>query len=252
MIFTCPVLESPCPRISYKVCFDVRLELCKMFPLLALGGIFCCLHNMCTLALRQLSQKNTKCFYTAWPCMHYRYVGLKEHKYRDFKSISHSEEFWIIFVASNIVVSLMSSLQLFDTPKFLLFLNKKIERILRTSDLWQKLCCGIGKSFESIRKCVVPENAHTPPTEGMGNSWGWRGGGSQRSKLLGNVWSVHVIGISRGMERGSLRINPFHGNGMDNLWNYTIWYFGHYFHCRDNTCQSITTPNIWIFFSMQE
>ena len=109
--------------------------------------------------------------------LHYRYVGLKEHKYRDFKSISHSEEFWIIFVASNIVVSLMSSLQPFDTPKFLLFLNKKIERILRTSDLWQKLCCGIGKSFESIRKCVVPEKAHTPPTEGMGNSWGWRGGG---------------------------------------------------------------------------
>ena len=70
-------------------------------------------------------------------------------------------------------------------------------------------------------------------------------------KPLGNVWSVHVIGIFRGVERGSLRINPFHGEGMDNLWNYTIWNFGHYFHCRDNTYQSITAPNIWIFFSMQ-
>lgn len=71
-------------------------------------------------------------------------------------------------------------------------------------------------------------------------------------KPLGNVWSVHVIGIFRGVERGSLRINPFHGEGMDNLWNYTIWNFGHYFHCRDNTYQSITAPNIWRFFSMQE
>ena len=71
-------------------------------------------------------------------------------------------------------------------------------------------------------------------------------------KPLGNVWSLHIIGIFRGVERGSLRINPFHGEGMDNLWNYTIWNFGHYFHCRDNTYQSITAPNIWIFFSMQE
>ena len=26
----------------------------------------------------------------------------------------------------------------------------------------------------------------------------------------------------RGEEGGGLRINPFHGEGMDNLWNYTI------------------------------
>ena len=174
---SCPVLESPCPRISYKVCFDVRLELCKMFPLLALGGIFCCLHNMCALALWQLSQENTKCFYTAWPCMHYRYVGLKEHKYRDFKSISHSEEFWIIFVASNIVVSLMSSLQPFDTPKFLLFLNKKIERILRTSDLWQKLCCGIGKSFWVHQKMCGSRKCPYSPHRRDGKFLGVEGGG---------------------------------------------------------------------------
>ena len=86
----------------------------------------------------------------------------------------------------------MLSLQGFDTPKFLLFLNKIIESILRTSDLWQNMR------------------------------------GSQRSKLLGNVWSLHVIGISKG-GGGVLRINPFCGGGMDNLWSHTIWIFGHYF-----------------------
>ena len=129
----------------------------------------------------------------------------------------------------------------------------KIESILRTSDLWQKLCCGIGKSFESIRKCVVPENAHTPPTEGIGNSRGWRGGGfSKVMYVCRNVWSLHVVGISRRLGGGVLRINPFCGGGMDNLWSYTIWIFGHYFHCRDKTCHSINAPNSLIFFSMQK
>ena len=32
------------------------------------------------------------------------------------------------------------------------------------------------------KQCVVPENIHTPPTEGIGNSWGV--GGSQRPKNL--------------------------------------------------------------------
>ena len=127
---------------------------------------------------------------------------------------------------------------------------KKIESILRTSDLWQKLRCGIGKSFWvhqkmcGSRKCPYS----LPPHRRDGKFLGWRGG-SQRSKLLGNVWSVHVIGIFRSMEGGGgLRINPFHGEGMDNLWNYAIWNFGHYFHCRYNTCHSINAPNIWIFF----
>ena len=31
-------------------------------------------------------------------------------------------------------------------------------------------------------ECVAPENIHTPPTEGIGNSWGV--GGSQRPKNL--------------------------------------------------------------------
>ena len=48
-------MEVQCGRkcaslISDKVCFVVRLELCKIFPLLALGGIFCRLHNMCALS----------------------------------------------------------------------------------------------------------------------------------------------------------------------------------------------------------
>ena len=51
---------------------------------------------------------------------------------------------------------------------------------------------------------------------------------------------------------GGLRINPFCGGGMDNLWSYTIGIFGHYFHCRDKTCHSINAPNILIFFSMQK
>ena len=65
-------------------------------------------------------------------------------------------------VQYTISIPQMLSLQGFDTPKFLLFLNKIIESILRTSDLWQNMR------------------------------------GSQRSKLLGNVWSLHVIGISKG------------------------------------------------------
>ena len=109
--------------------------------------------------------------------------------------------------------------------------------------LWYREKFWVHQKMCGSRKCPYSPNRRDGKFLGVEG-----GGGSQRSKLLGNVWSVHVIGISRGMERGSLRINPFHGNGMDNLWNYTIWYFGHYFHCRDNTCQSITTPNIWIFF----
>ena len=45
---------------------------------------------------------------------------------------------------------------------------------------------------------MVPENVHTPSTEGIGNSWGWEG--SQRPKTLRS---------SRGV--GGLRKNPFCG-----------------------------------------
>jgi len=54
-------------------------------------------------------------------------------------------------------------------------------------------------------RCAVPENIHTPPTEGIGIS-------------CGNVSSL--IGISRGAK--GVGKNPFCGGGMDILWNYTL------------------------------
>lgn len=46
-----------------------------------------------------------------------------------------------------------------------------IEKLNLSKEIKQKLC-----------HCVVPENLHTPPTEGIGNSWeGW---GSQSPKNL--------------------------------------------------------------------
>ena len=50
--------------------------------------------------------------------------------------------------------------------------------------------------------CAVPENIHTPPTEGIGISWGR---GAKKFKGV-----------------GSLRKNPFRGGSMDNFWNYTL------------------------------
>ena len=66
--------------------------------------------------------------------------------------------------------------------------------------------------------CAGPENIHTPPTEGIGISWGV--GGSLRPKNLKKCLKLTVIGISRGV--GSLRKTPFHGRGMDIFWNYTF------------------------------
>ena len=52
--------------------------------------------------------------------------------------------------------------------------------------------------------CVVPENIHTPPTEGTGNSRHEGGGGrSQRPRGGGG-------GSDGG---GGQRANPFHGGG---------------------------------------
>ena len=50
---------------------------------------------------------------------------------------------------------------------------------------------------EHSKICSVPENIHTPLTEGIGNSWGGGGGG------------------------GGLRKNPFRRGGMDDFWNQT-------------------------------
>ena len=129
----------------------------------------------------------------------------------------------------------------------------KIESILRTSDLWQKLCCCIGKSFWVHQKMCGSRKCPYSPHRRDGKFQGVEGGGfSKVMYVCRNVWSLHVVGISRRLGGGGLRINPFCGGGMDNLWSYTIWIFGHYFHCRDKTCHSINAPNSLIFFSMQK
>jgi len=51
-------------------------------------------------------------------------------------------------------------------------------------------------------KCAAPENIHTPPTEGIGISWGV--GASLRPKSERNVSSL--IGISRGVGRSWKKI----------------------------------------------
>ena len=65
--------------------------------------------------------------------------------------------------------------------------------------------------------CAVPENIHTPPTEGIGISWGM--GASGRSKNVKKYMKLY-----RNFQRGGevLRKNPFRGGGMDIFWNYTL------------------------------
>ena len=53
--------------------------------------------------------------------------------------------------------------------------------------------------------CAVPENIHTPPTEGIGISWGW---GSVRPK---NVKKCMKLNWNFQRGGGSLRKKPFHG-----------------------------------------
>ena len=67
--------------------------------------------------------------------------------------------------------------------------------------------------------CAGPENIHTPPTEGIGISWGVGGGGSLRPKNLKKC--MRLIGNFQWSGRG-LRKNPFCGEGMDIFWNYTL------------------------------
>ena len=65
-------------------------------------------------------------------------------------------------------------------------------------------------------KCAVPENIHTPPTEGIGISWGMRG--SLRPKNLKKCMKLNW-NFQRG---GVLEKNPFCGGGVDIFWNYTM------------------------------
>ena len=80
----------------------------------------------------------------------------------------------------------------------------------------------IDKNYtECATHCVVPENIHTPPTEGIGNSLGV--GGSQRPKNL----SKYV----------KLDWNSFCGEVIDNFWNHTF----------QSTNRPISHQNEWSF-----
>ena len=51
--------------------------------------------------------------------------------------------------------------------------------------------------LKSMLKCFVPENVHTPHTEGTINSWGGGVGVLKNHQIKRNVWSF--IGISKGV-----------------------------------------------------
>ena len=72
--------------------------------------------------------------------------------------------------------------------------------------------------------CVVPENIHTPRTEGIGNSGeegGGGGGGSQRPKNLKQCMKLNW-NFQRGGGEGGHRANPFRRGGMDIFWSHTL------------------------------
>ena len=46
------------------------------------------------------------------------------------------------------------------------------------------MSCDLEVTILSNSHCLVSENVHISPTEGIGNSWGWAGGGSQRPKIV--------------------------------------------------------------------
>ena len=78
------------------------------------------------------------------------------------------------------------------------------------------------RSYVDMLQCVVPENIHTPPTEGIGNSG--EEGRSQRPKNLKQCMKLNwnfrrgggVIGQIPSMGGGG------GGGGMDIFWNHTI------------------------------
>ena len=76
------------------------------------------------------------------------------------------------------------------------------------------------QEMKSWWKCVVLENIHSPPTEGIGNSWVV--GGSQRPKNLSKCVDLDWYFQTDGGGGGGRRKNPFRGGGMDNFWNHTI------------------------------
>ena len=81
-------------------------------------------------------------------------------------------------------------------------------------------------SFNWDQNCVVPENIHTPPTEGIENSWG---GGWVFSKAQIHVftkcmkldWNFQRGGGGGGGAWGSKEKSLLWGGGMDSFWNHT-------------------------------
>ena len=63
--------------------------------------------------------------------------------------------------------------------------------------------------------CVVPENIHTAPTEGIGN---FREGGVSKPQKFKAMYKAKLEfpGV------GGKRANLFCGGGMDFFWNYTL------------------------------
>ena len=60
---------------------------------------------------------------------------------------------------------------------------------------------------------MVPDNIHTPPTEGIANSGEEVGGSSQKFKTMYEAKLEFPEGWGGG--GGGHRANPFHGGGMD-------------------------------------
>jgi len=67
-----------------------------------------------------------------------------------------------------------------------------------------------------LKDCAIPENIHTPPTEGIGISWGW---GFWKTKKCKEMYEV-LLEFPEGC--GAARKYPFGGGGMDIFWNYTF------------------------------
>ena len=73
-------------------------------------------------------------------------------------------------------------------------------------------------NWDAKTHCAVPENIHTPPTEGIGISWVVRD--SIRPK---NVKKSMELNWDFQRGGGALRKKPFRGEGMDIFWNYTLF-----------------------------
>ena len=96
-----------------------------------------------------------------------------------------------------------------------------------------------------VRKlyCVVPENIHTPPTEGIGNSGEEEGvSKTQKFKAMYGAKLEFPEGWGGGGGVGGHRANPFRGGGgggMDIFWNHT-------FNVKNTSKSSILLYGSWL------